>query len=212
MKNVISYSLFGEKPIYWYGAIHNIDLFQFYYPNFICRIYVQQDVKPKLLHLLEREQSRNNSVEIVLMSGDKGFFWRFLAAADNDVDICLVRDIDSRISRREVFLVKEWLESDKNFHIIRDHKAHRKQIMGGTWGCRNGILRNIGLSKSISRIDKVGYSQDEKFLATWLYPKVYHTAFEHSSNGIVFANQLHNINIPKQNFQDFVGSKIYNLQ
>ena len=53
-----------------------------------------------------------------------------------DVDVLLVRDLDSHISMREVSAVKEFLNSTKDFHIMRDHPFHIQPIMGGLWGIR----------------------------------------------------------------------------
>ena len=47
------------------------------------------------------------------------------------VDILLSRDLDSRISEREVAAVEEFLASDKQVHIMRDHPARTAPIMGG---------------------------------------------------------------------------------
>ena len=71
-----------------------------------------------------------------------GMFWRFLAA-DHLSDIVLSRDTDSRLNKREKAAVDEWLNSDKDFHIMRDHPYHATEILGGMWGCRNGILHGI---------------------------------------------------------------------
>ena len=56
-------------------------------------------------------------------------FWRFLFD-DSSVDIFIVRDVDSRINKEES-AVKEWLESDKLLHIMRDHPHHYYKILGG---------------------------------------------------------------------------------
>ena len=32
--------------------------------------------------------------------------------------------------------VEEWLNSNKKFHIMRDHPDHGTEILGGTWGCK----------------------------------------------------------------------------
>jgi hypothetical protein len=50
--------------------------------------------------------------------------WRFLVAADTDVERYVVRDIDSRLSLREQAAVDEWIESQKKSHVMRDHSSH----------------------------------------------------------------------------------------
>ena len=62
--------------------------------------------------------------------------WRFFPTLDPQVDILLSRDLDSRISRREVDAVTEWLESGKAVHVMRDHPGHDTPMLGGMWGTR----------------------------------------------------------------------------
>ena len=57
-----------------------------------------------------------------------------------DVDVMISRDTDSRVSHREMIAVNKWLESDKGFHIMRDHPWHTTKILGGMWGCRKWSL------------------------------------------------------------------------
>jgi hypothetical protein len=41
------------------------------------------------------------------------------------------RDSDSRIIPREEEAVRDWLASNKTYHIMRDHPAHCIPILGG---------------------------------------------------------------------------------
>jgi hypothetical protein len=143
MKNVVAYSLWGEHPMYWVGALRNIELVNKYFPGWISRFYIDKNCKQELIDTI-----KGDNVEILLVDSKgsfHGMFWRFWAAEDPEVDIFLSRDCDSRISEREVSAIKEWLKSDKDFHIMRDHPYHTVPILGGMWGCRNEILRNIKL-------------------------------------------------------------------
>ena len=49
---------------------------------------------------------------------------------DPQVSHMLSRDLDSLVSDREVSAVKEWLESDKAFHFMRDNPSHGIEILG----------------------------------------------------------------------------------
>ncbi len=46
------------------------------------------------------------------------------------VDILMSRDTDSPVFPREVDAVTEWLASNLTFHIMRDHPAHCRFIVG----------------------------------------------------------------------------------
>ena len=55
------------------------------------------------------------------------------------------RDLDGQFSEREQAAVQEWLQSNKAFHITRDHPAHKFPIPGGCWGCK--LITNIARKK-----------------------------------------------------------------
>lgn len=44
------------------------------------------------------------------------------------------RDLDSRISAREVAAVRDWQYSGKHFHVMRDNPAHTSRMLGGMFG------------------------------------------------------------------------------
>lgn len=188
MYNVIAYSLWGDHPMYWVGAIRNIELVRKYFPNWKCRFYIDKNCNQKLIDTI-----KGDNVEVILVDmkdSFHGMFWRFWASEDPNVNIFLSRDCDSRISDREVSAVNEWLESDKDFHIMRDHPYHTVPILGGMWGCRNGIMRKIGISNLIekwNRYQRKGCDQD--FLGQVIYPLVKNISMEHSEFGLKYGNE-----------------------
>jgi hypothetical protein len=48
----------------------------------------------------------------------------------------LSRDLDSRLTGREVAAVSEWLATGRAFHFMRDHPDHGTTILGSGWGWR----------------------------------------------------------------------------
>lgn len=170
MKKIISFSLWGENPVYNVGAIRNAELAKEIYPEWICRFYYG---KTTLSETLEKLKSFDN-VELVDMEVDgdwTGMFWRFYPASDEDVDVVIVRDCDSRLNMREKYAVDEWLSSDKGFHIMRDHPAHGTEILGGMWGSKKGTIKNMKLL--IDEYIKGNFWQvDQNFLREKIYPIV----------------------------------------
>ena len=178
MKNIIAYSIWGTHPMYWVGAKKNIQLAKKYFPNWICRFYVDSSCSKELIDSLIDE-----NVEIKLVDSKDSFhgmFWRFWASEEEDVDIFLSRDCDSRFSDREYYAIQQWLNSSKDFHIMRDHPYHTTPILGGMWGCRNGLMRKIQISKLIEswgQYERKGI--DQEFLAQIVYPLIKNEAMEH---------------------------------
>ena len=170
MKKVIAFSLWGNNPKYTIGALRNAELSPTIYPGWICRFYIGKDVPWDIV----TELSRHKHVEIFIMSDPAdwtGSVWRFYSAADDTVDIMISRDTDSRLNHREKAAVDEWLLSDKDFHIMRDHPHHREVILAGMWGCRNRIMR--GIVKSINQFRLTdNYDIDQDFLRKSIFPAI----------------------------------------
>ena len=136
-KKIISYSLWGNTPMYTIGAIRNAEMAKQIYPDWICRFYIGDDVPEDIV----RQLNDFDNTEVIMMTHKEndwqGMFWRFYAVdATDDVDYVIFRDTDSRLSTREREAVLEWMNSGKYFHIMRDHPYHTEAIMGGMWGCK----------------------------------------------------------------------------
>ena len=173
---VIAFSLWGDNPKYTVGAVKNASIARELFPDWVCRFYIGEDVPDytvKSLCSLDAECAPMKG------SGWNGMFWRFFAADSHDVMIS--RDTDSRLGQREKVAVDEWLASDKDFHIMRDHPYHKTEILGGMWGARNGILK--GIKDEITNYDKKSfdnkYQVDQNFLRDVVYPKVKDNAIVH---------------------------------
>jgi hypothetical protein len=170
MTKIIAFSLWGDTPKYTIGAIRNAELAKEIYPGWVCRFYVGNDVPLDIVDSLRKEDA-----EIVEFgeTGWNGMFWRFFAADSHD-GVMISRDTDSRLGAREKAAVDEWLASDKDFHIMRDHPYHKTEILGGMWGVRNGLLKDIRrmiVSYNTGDFDNQ-YQVDQNFLREVVYPMV----------------------------------------
>jgi hypothetical protein len=177
MKKVISFSLWGDNPRYTEGALHNIKLAQEVYPSWICRFYLGTSTPVDIINKIKEE----DNTEIVEMEeeGDwTGMFWRFYAASDPSVDVMISRDCDSRVWHREKTAVQEWLDGDKNFHIIRDHPYHGVKILGGMWGVKKPYLDKM--KQLIDNYVKGNFWQvDQNFLGSVIYPRIRNSVHVH---------------------------------
>jgi hypothetical protein len=169
MKRIVSFSLWGDNPKYTIGALYNAELVSEIYPDWTARFYVGKSTPVNVGKKLEKLGS-----EVVYMDDHgnwTGMFWRFYPAGESDVEIMISRDTDSRLSFREKTAVDDWLASDKDFHIMRDHPAHNAPIMGGMWGARGHILKDI--KNMIEEYQKGDFWQvDQIFLREKIYPMV----------------------------------------
>lgn len=185
MANIVSYSLWGNQDFYYDGAFENIDLVKEYYPGFIPRFYCSPSIPDKWYN-----KYTDNGAEVIIVEDGtddwRGLFWRFYVLQEDG--IVLVRDTDSRISNIEKDAVNEWLNSKYQFHSMRCHIEHNVPILGGMFGARNCILKNIkSLIKKWGPKDKKGNDQD--FLQNIIWPKVRKQTLAHDRypSGIKFS-------------------------
>jgi hypothetical protein len=180
-KKIISFSLWGEDPKYTMGAVENVELAKVLFHDWVCRFHVGSSVPDDIITLL----GKYNNVELVLKEepGDwSGMFWRFLDAADEDVDVMISRDTDSRLSARERWAIDEWLKSDKCFHSIRDYQLHSARIMGGMWGAKKGCIPEI--KELLEKEEKGDFWQvDQNFLKDKIYPLILDKMMLHAGHG-----------------------------
>ena len=146
---VISFSIWGTNPTYTVGAVRNADLALQLLPEWTCVFYCWNSVP---LDIVQQLKSRSNVI-VRRVDGDydstdsRGMFYRFYPADEPGVERIICRDTDSRLSRREVLAIDEWITQGTDFHIMRDHPYHGTPILGGMWGVVGGKL--IGIREEI---------------------------------------------------------------
>lgn len=179
--NYVSFSLFGEHPRYWVGALRNAEQISRFYPGFVPVFFVGSGVPDSCIKALEE-----SGVKLVCGTDINEIpnpkMWRALAIEIPDADVVLVRDVDSRISDREVRAVQQWLKSDKLFHVMRDYSGHGAHIMAGMWGWKKA-LGTLDMYDSLSKwVQKASYeNSDQPFLAETVWPKIKHSVMQHDS-------------------------------
>lgn len=176
-KKVIAFSLWGDKAIYNIGAIRNSDLALEIYKDWECWFYIGQSTPQSTI----KELNKRKNCKVILQPEEgnwSGMFWRFYPASNPNVDVMISRDTDSRLNTREFFAVEQWMKSDKSFHIMRDHPYHQTEILGGMWGCKFPVLKNM--KKLIEEYKKGDFWQvDQNFLREKIYPLIKNDSIVH---------------------------------
>lgn len=177
MKKYISFSLWGDKPVYTIGAIKNAELVSLIYPDYSMVVFhddtVPEEILVKLIDL---------GVELVLVT-EKNIhpsFWRFFIVDRKDCERAIFRDADSRISKRESLAVGEWTKENKVLHVMRDHPFHqipfgtdKLGILAGMWGIKGGyVLMQDMICKFLDSKTNQKYGIDQTFLES-IYKKFY---------------------------------------
>ena len=172
---VFSFSLFGDNPIYTIGTIKNVKLINKYFPEWGIFIYTNKNefdnIIQKLLTMgcIIRYEKNDQWVNST---------WRFKSITESDVDVMVCRDSDSRISERDVSAINEWLSSDYNYNIIRDHPiGHHWKMNAGMWGAKKTdfIVRMNEMINDFKKTNSNLINQktfDQIFLANVIYPHI----------------------------------------
>jgi hypothetical protein len=171
----LSFSLWGNEPIYNVGAIRNSELWREIYPDWQMVVYYDDTVPIETIDVLNK-----NGVDTIKMNTNIfGCFWRFLISDKNDCEYAIFRDTDSRISLREKLAVDEWIESKKSIHVMRDHPYHgipagndRLGILAGMWGIKGNIIPISDMVEKFIINKKNSYGIDQNFL------KIVYSVFE----------------------------------
>ena len=182
IRKVLSFSLWGNKPMYTTGAIRNAEDAKTVYPDFECWFYVHEETVPK--EIIEKLQEFDNT-KIIFKTGNlnsiKPMMWRFEAIDDPEVEIMMSRDTDTRFTLREKLAVEEWLNSGKIFHIMRDHPCHEQKIMGGMFGTKKIPKINNWLEIINNVVQTSSYMYDQDFLRMVIYPHIKENAVIHAT-------------------------------
>ena len=127
MKKIISFSLWGKIRLYCIGAIKNALLAKKHFPDWVCRFYYDETVPEVIINYLK---SLTNT-ELVFIetpsgstkfkeNGQFGMLWRYYPFNDDDIEIWLARDTDSRISPYEKEIIDKFIESKNIIHNFRN--------------------------------------------------------------------------------------------
>jgi hypothetical protein len=167
---LITFSLFGDNPLYCVGAVENARLAKEIYPDWIARFYVAEDVPEEYVYQLKDYDAevficrRNNSYD--------GLNWRFRPFIDDCVDFWISRDCDSRLSWRERRAVDEWMQSDKSFHLMRDCHNHGYTIMAGMFGVNNKLFHERYGKIDLDNPSAINREDDQKVLHNLIWPVI----------------------------------------
>jgi len=167
---------------YTVGAIENAKIARELFSEFVCRFYVQDDMEEVI------ENLRSEGAGVILRKNNytaqqpcMPMMWRNEPLIDDDFEICLFRDTDSRLSLRERVLIDKFMESNKKFHVIRDHRCHREPIMGGMWGAKKTDKKIATIIKNVFKEPIMDYGTDQNTFKNKIWPIIKPYTLVHDS-------------------------------
>jgi len=180
---VFSFCIYGTNKKYCQGLIENIKIIQNNYPDFEVWIYGGFDVP---VEYVNKYHQFTNVRYIELPYNDLTLmYYRFMPIDNSNVELCFIRDADSRIGERDQWCINQFINNDMKFHIIRDHNQHKLRIMGGMWGIKQGILNEsiqemFYIWKDKTNHKLTDYRSDQYFLQDCIYNLIKNDVLIHS--------------------------------
>ncbi len=183
---IISMSVYGSDPEYWLGAVDNARLVKDHWAQdgWRLRLYHDDQVPQVAIHLI-----RSLGAETILMRQRtvrdfSGNLWRFLPLiTDPTMTRLILRDVDGRLTHRDLEATREWVASEKPFHVMRDNHQHAWPVMAGMWGVVGGFLNASMLEEPLGiNPPRVGYfGDDQTILREVVWPHVTRYTLGHDS-------------------------------
>jgi hypothetical protein len=183
LKKAFSFSLYdsgnyygGNKNKYTYNCVANVLIAKVLFPDWKLYIYYDNTISKNIIKFLKDSENvvEKDMTAHWLSKCDK-MMWRNLAMDDEALDIVCIRDCDGWLSYREKVIMEDWINSDKDIHIIRDHCWHAGKIGGGLWGRKNNVKLNMEeLMKTYfikNKSHKTHSGEDQDFLTDNFYER-----------------------------------------
>lgn len=168
MNKIVSFCLYGNNVKYYAGAEENIKLNKELLPDWKTVIYYSpSNFIISYLEKLQELGAEMIDVSTIPLSNNVSYpmFWRYLSFLGND--IILVRDLDSRMSKREVEYIDRWLSNESKYLIIRDHPWH-SHVPGGLFGVKNNDNKLIDFFKNFVSNNYLAWGVDQEMLSSYI--------------------------------------------
>lgn len=204
MKKIISYSLYyahdDKYAKYAYNMVANILIAAKLFPDWHIYVYYDDTLDKEVKNFLCNTKNvvGKNMSDHWLTRYDK-MMWRNLAM-DEDADVVCIRDCDGWLSYREKIIFNDWIKSDKDLHIIRDHCWHAAAIGGGLWGRKNIRLDMENTMMEYFKHNALKHAAhkgaDQDFLTEYIYNRykddtVIYIGEQHSPDGTYLPKGYH---------------------
>lgn len=205
-KKVFSYCVFGNQKKYCLGMIKNLEQIKNLFSDYYVFIYLGNDVPQEYIDQYKSFQNvtliQRNYTGLVLT------IERFLCVDDNFY-VVFVRDADSRFGDRDMWCIRNFLDSKFNICTIRDHKLHGRELLAGHTAIKHMAHISIqkNLTEFISKTRNINYYQnDQDFIIEYIFHK--------NKKDVIAYSEYHNfgegsnmkIPLPRKSNEDFCGN------
>ncbi len=159
-------------------------------------VHLEEDIN----NLKKMEKDNVVNIKYTNKKGVCNMIYRYNPLLLDDVDILFSRDADSIINDRDQWCIKEFLNSRKGCHTIRDNYWHKSLLTGGLTGFNKKFIKNLPnlLSETKTIFDNIindnfNYGDDENVLNKYLYPLVKDNILIHTNINAYLDEKYENI-------------------
>lgn len=174
---LITFSVYGADNKYLNGLLQNYELVECLYPDWYLCVFIDNTVPSWFTKILTSIQ-RIITIDMTGTQWNKRT-WRFLPEyylPGKPIERFIVRDADSRVSKRESDAVSEWIRDDKILHIMRDQPGHKALIMAGLWGFKTHETSKEIVSSSLQQFTSLNGAHKDHYAFDQMYLEyLYHT-------------------------------------
>lgn len=209
---IFSFCIYGSNPKYCLGMLKNLEQIREKYPNFTVHIAMGNDVPEK--YELAYNSFSNVRITKYNYSGNYLMVYRYYPIDLPNVNTVIIRDADSRFTKRDVHYINKFLEQTKyRIFTIRDHHEHNVPIMGGQWGIKNiPSFNGINIRdyyETVYNNKQDCYQNDQRFLVEFIYNQYIRTFIAYTHKYVFNRKENYELMVlPRENEYDFCGNVV----
>jgi hypothetical protein len=181
---VISFCVFGSNPeIYVHGLEENLKRRDRFFPEWQVWIYHDKSCEG-----LKEKYKEEDWIRWISMneypSNINATMWRLLALLDEQVEYCIIRDADSRLCYVDSLLVREFIESNRELHVIHEKGQASKVDCGmfGIWATKVANKDKLKYDLESQFRKDVRRGCDRDWIDRFLLPRRYKSILIHDNN------------------------------
>lgn len=205
-KKIFSYCVYGSQKKYCLGMLKNLEQINSLFPDFKVWIYIGNDVPQEYIDKYKTFQ--NVTLIHHDFTGGRLTAYRYFVL-ENEFDIVLIRDADSRFGDRDLWCITHFLNSTSKIFTIRDHKWHGRELLAGQTGFKNfsiPVIKTFYDAFVKKRVNIDYYQNDQDFIIEYI--------FHRNKQDVIAYSEFHNfgeginlkIPLPRKSNEDFCGN------
>lgn len=176
MNKIISYCLYdtinhnlNRFPEYLVGLLLNIKVKEILFPDWKIKLYIKI-LNPLILSYIT-EISKKHDIELINVHKERHpMIARYEPFIDKTIDICIVRDLDSILSKTDKRYIEYWLHNHNKYILnYKEYMQNKNCAMGGGLGIK---VQKLKLWDKLPYIGVNSYNDEYNKDEEYLYHKI----------------------------------------